>query len=346
MPINLSTIIFNNTIQKYLIALAVFIVSLIILKIIRTIIFYHLDRLAKKTKTDIDDTFIEIIKSVKPPFYFFLAVYLSILPLTITPLTGKIFNAILITWITYQTIIAVQILINYIIKKKFSSSKKDRAMPELIGKILKGTLWTVGLLLILSNLGVDISSLIAGLGIGGVAVALAAQNILSDLFSSFSIYFDKPFQVGDFIIVDDAMGTVEKIGIKTTRIRALQGEEIVFSNRQLTTSKIQNFGQMRERRVIFQIGVVYQTPTEKLRKIPHLIQEIIQSIELTRFDRAHFVKFDDSALVFEVVYYLKTPDYNKYMDIHQAINFRIKEAFEKEGIEMAYPTQTIYLSKD
>ncbi len=345
MPISLSTIIFNNTIQKYLIALAVFIISLIILKIIRTIIFYNLDRLAQKTKTDIDDTFIDIIKSVKPPFYFFLAIYLSTLPLAITSLTNKIFNTILIIWVTYQVIIAVQILINYIIKKKFPGDKKDRAMPELIGKILKGTLWTIGILLILSNLGVNISSLIAGLGIGGVAVALAAQNILSDLFSSFSIYFDKPFQIGDFIIVNDAMGTVEKIGIKTTRIRALQGEEIIFSNQKLTASKIQNFGQMRERRVIFQIGVVYQTSTEKLRKIPHLVQEIIQSSELTRFDRAHFVKFGDSALVFEVVYYLKTPDYNKYMDIHQAINFQIKGAFEKEGIEMAYPTQTIYLNK-
>ncbi|HHD92042.1 MAG TPA: mechanosensitive ion channel family protein [Candidatus Portnoybacteria bacterium] len=346
MSINLSTTIFHNTIQEYLIALAIFIISLIVLKAIRTVIFNQLDKLAKKTKTDIDDTFIKIIQSVKPPFYSFLAVYFSILTLNLTPLASKIFNAILIIWLTYQVVIAIQILINYIVKKKFPGDKKDRAMPELIGKILKGTLWTIGILLILSNLGVNISSLIAGLGIGGVAVALAAQNILSDLFSSFSIYFDKPFEIGDFIIVGTMMGTVEKIGIKTTRIRALQGEEIIFSNQQLTTSQIQNFGKMKERRVIFRLGVVYQTPTEKLKKIPHLIQEIIQAIKLTRFDRTHFVKFDNSALTFEVVYYLQTPDYNKYMDIHQAINFQIKESFEKEGIEIAYPTQTIYLNKN
>lgn len=346
MSINLSTTIFHNTIREYLIALAIFIISLIVLKAIRTVIFNQLDKLAKKTKTDIDDTFIKIIQSVKPPFYSFLAVYFSILTLNLTPLASKIFNAILIIWLTYQVVIAIQILINYIVKKKFPGDKKDRAMPELIGKILKGTLWTIGILLILSNLGVNISSLIAGLGIGGVAVALAAQNILSDLFSSFSIYFDKPFEIGDFIIVGTMMGTVEKIGIKTTRIRALQGEEIIFSNQQLTTSQIQNFGKMKERRVIFRLGVVYQTPTEKLKKIPHLIQEIIQAIKLTRFDRTHFVKFDNSALTFEVVYYLQTPDYNKYMDIHQAINFQIKESFEKEGIEIAYPTQTIYLNKN
>ena len=339
----LSTIILGNTVQEYLIAVGVFIISLFILKIIRTVIFYRLEKLAQRTKTDIDDTFLKIIKSVKPPFYFFLAVYLSFSSLTIYPPVKKVLKAILIIWIIYQLILASQILIDYIIKRKFKKKEKDNSATDLASKILKGILWTFGILLALSNLGVNISSLIAGLGIGGVAVALAMQNILSDLFSSFSIYFDKPFEIGDFIIVGDMMGTVKKIGIKTTRIRALQGEEIVFSNRELTTAKIQNFGKMQERRICFQIGVVYETPLENLKKIPSLIQEIIQSVDLTRFDRAHFVKFGDSSLIFEIVYYLQTPDYNQYMDIHQKINFKIKEIFEKENIGMAYPTQTIYL---
>jgi small-conductance mechanosensitive channel len=196
---------------------------------------------------------------------------------------------------------------------------------------------------VLSNAGVDITSLIAGLGIGGIAVALALQNVLSDLFSSFAIHFDKPFLVGDFIIVGDQMGVVEKIGIKTTRIRALQGEELVFANKELTDAHIQNFKKMRERRVVFSIGVLYETPQKHLQEISWLLRSIIEKQEQVRFDRAHFARFDASALTFEVVYYVLSDEYTTYMDIQQQINFAILEAFSARHISMAYPTQTVYL---
>ncbi len=175
--------------------------------------------------------------------------------------------------------------------------------------------------------------------------SMAAQNILADLFSSFAIYFDKPFVIGDFVIVGDKMGVVEKVGIKTTRIRALQGEEIVMPNKDLTSSHIQNFKKMRERRVVFTFGVTYETKTESLRAIPAMVRKIIESQEKTRFDRAHFSAYGESDLTFEVVYYVLSGDYNKYMDIQQAINLEIKEAFERQGIDFAYPTRTRYLTR-
>ena len=214
-----------------------------------------------------------------------------------------------------------------------------------MAKIIKGVIWGFGILLVLSNLGINISSLLAGLGIGGIAVALALQNILGDLFSAFAIYLDKPFEVGDFIVVGESKGTVEKIGIKTSRLRALQGEELIISNKELTNARIQNFKKMKERRITFRLGVTYETPLEKLKKIPEIIKQIITSFEDTRFERAHFVQFGDFALIFEVVYYMTTPAYIDYLNTQEKINFKIKEIFEKENIEMAYPTQTIFLKK-
>jgi len=211
--------------------------------------------------------------------------------------------------------------------------------------IIKIILWIIGLLLILSNLGINITSLVAGLGIGGIAIALALQNILSDLFSSFAIYFDKPFKVGDFIIIGKDMGTVEQIGIKTTRLRALQGEQIVISNQELTSARIQNFKKLSERRVAFELGVVYGTPDDKMKKIPELIEKIIKETKDTRFDRSHFKSFGDFALIFETVYYITSGEYLDYMNAQQEIGLKIKEKFSTEEIEFAYPTQTLFLNK-
>lgn len=337
--------IFGNIVSRYAISFLAFVTLTILLKIFQVFILRRLSYFTKQTKTDIDDTFIEIVKSLKPPFYSFLAFYIALNFLQINLFIQNIINAVLIIWVTYQVIIAIQILINYIVKKLLikKGGKETQSAIGVLSIVTKSVIWTIGILLILSNMGVNITSVIAGLGIGGIAVALAVQNILSDLLSSFAIYFDKPFVIGDFIIVDDKMGIVERIGIKTTRIRALQGEEIVISNNELTAAKIQNFKNMRERRIVFNFGVTYETPTEKLKKIPKIIKNIIQSIKSTRFDRAHFYKFNDSALSFEVVYFVQTGDYKKYMDINQAIHLKIKESFEKEGISMAYPTKTVYL---
>ncbi len=209
--------------------------------------------------------------------------------------------------------------------------------------LVRFALWTVLLLLLLDNLGVRVTALVAGLGVGGVAVALALQNVLGDLFASLAIALDKPFQIGDFIIVDQYLGTVEHIGLKTTRIRSLWGEQVVFPNSDLLQSRIRNFKRMAERRVVFTLGVVYRTPYEVLARLPGLLREIVEAQPGVRFDRAHFKEFGDSALVFEVVYYVLDPDYNRYMDMQQAINLEIVRRFREEGVEFAYPTRTVVL---
>jgi small-conductance mechanosensitive channel len=216
---------------------------------------------------------------------------------------------------------------------------------NIIHFVARILLWAVVILLILDNLGVNITALVAGLGVGGVAVALAVQTILSDLLSSLSIALDKPFVIGDFLMVGDMLGSVEYVGLKTTRLRSLSGEQLVFSNTDLLGSRIRNFGRMYERRVAFNLGVTYGTTREQLRKIPEIIREAILSQQHTRFDRSHFKEYGAYSLNFESVFYINGPDYNQYMDIQQEINLAIHEAFEREGIEFAYPTQTLVVQQ-
>lgn len=218
------------------------------------------------------------------------------------------------------------------------------AAIDILGFVVHVAVWSLVLLLAMDNLGYEITALLAGLGVGGIAVALATQNILGDLFASLSIVLDKPFVVGDFLVVGDLLGTVEKVGIKTTRLRSLSGEQLVFSNNDLLNSRIRNYGRMYERRVLFALGVTYQTPADKLKRIPAIVREAIEMHEKVRFDRAHFQKYGDFALIFEIVYYVLSPDFNLYMDIHQAVNLFIYERFAEEEIEFAYPTQTLYFT--
>jgi small-conductance mechanosensitive channel len=214
------------------------------------------------------------------------------------------------------------------------------AMLRLAGKVV---VWSMVLLAALSNLGVDITALVTGLGIGGIAVALAVQNVLGDVFASVSILLDRPFEAGDFVITGEFMGTIEKIGLKTTRVRSLGGEQLVFSNGYLLGSPLRNYKRMVERRVVFKVGVTYQTTAAQLERIPTMVREIIEARDDTRFDRCHFAAYGDSALEIETVYYVLSPDYNLYMDIQQAINMAIYRRFEDEGISFAYPTRTLHM---
>jgi small-conductance mechanosensitive channel len=207
-------------------------------------------------------------------------------------------------------------------------------------------LWTLVLLLALDQLNFDITALVAGLGIGGIAVALAVQNVLGDLFASLSIVLDKPFVVGDFIVVDNLRGTVERVGIKTTHLRSLDGELLIFSNTDLLKSRIRNFKRMLDRRIEFTVGVTYRTPPEKLRQVPKWLKAIVEAQPRARFDRAHFKQYGDWSLVFEIVYYVLSPDYNTYMDVQQSINLAIYERFEREGVGFAFPTRTVHLEQE
>ena len=345
--INFATQYLGNSVLDYAKALGLFIILLIAFKAIQYIILKRLGKLAKKTKTDIDDTLIDITKSLRPSFYWFLAFFFAVKFLTLSVLATKAISGILVIWAVYQIIKAVQILLNYILNKKFTKEDNPSTKAAIIyvNMIAKFLLWAIGLLLILSNLGIDVTSLIAGLGIGGVAIAFALQNILSDLFSSFAIYFDKPFQIGDFIVSGSHSGTVEKIGIKTTRIRALQGEEIVISNNELTGARVQNFKKMKKRRVVSSFGILYETPIEKIKNIKQIVKNIFNNLENTELSRVHFKQLGDFSLNFEVVYNITTGDYNTYMDAQEKFNLALMEAFESEGIEFAYPTQKLFVAK-
>jgi small-conductance mechanosensitive channel len=218
------------------------------------------------------------------------------------------------------------------------------AAMDFVGFLLRLVVWTAVLLLLLDNLGVNVTTLIAGLGVGGIAVALAAQNVLGDLFSSLSIVLDKPFVVGDFIAVADFLGSVEHVGLKTTRLRSLSGEQVVFSNSDLLNSRIRNYGRMFERRIVGSIRVTYQTPPAKLRRVAAIIREVIEAEDKVRFDRAHFQGFGEFALTFEFVYYVLTPDYNYYMDVQQRINLALIDKLAAEGVEFAFPTRTVLVA--
>jgi small-conductance mechanosensitive channel len=241
-------------------------------------------------------------------------------------------DAVITSWIgTYKT--------------KGADLRAARATTmRAVGYVVRVTVMSLLLLVALDNVpGIDVSALLASLGVAGIAVALALQTVLADLFASLAIAFDKPFRLGDFIIVGDFMGTVENVGIKTTRVRSLSGEEIIFSNSDLVSSRIRNYTQMEERRVVFGLGVTYDTSYDKLSRIPTIIQKIIEAQENTRFDRAHFASYGDFSLNFEIVYYVLSADYNTFMDIHQAVNLAIFSVFNEAGISFAFPTQTLHL---
>ena len=240
--------------------------------------------------------------------------------------------------IRFFVALAEYFLLVYWITHRNSNANLKQSLDALIPAI-RVAIWAIGLVFLLDNLGFDISAVIASLGIGGVAIALASQGVLKDLFSYFSILFDRPFEIGDFIVVGDFLGTVEQVGIKTTRIKSLSGEELILANTDLTGSRIRNFKKMKQRRVMFKISVAYATPLEALKEIPSLIENIIKETENVTFDRVHFYSYGDFSLDFEIVYFVNSNDYNDYMDAQQKINFRIKQEFEKRSIEFAHTTR-------
>ncbi len=339
---------FGNTLHSYLVAFCVLLVTLIFFKVLKNRIFKKLEVWVSKTKTDLDDEIIHTVETIPAMLYFFASLYIAMQLLVLHSVIEKTIEVILVILLIYWATKVVAELIEYGLAKvaKSQSGKREKNTTyyalSLISKIV---LWSTGLLLVLSNLGVNISAFVASLGIGGIAIALALQNILGDIFSSFSLYLDKPFEVGDFIVIGEHQGTVKKIGLKTTRIEALQGEEIVISNNELTSSRVRNFKKMKKRRIVFIIGVSYGTPHKTLSKIPKIMKKAIAPIKKTTFDRSNFSTFGDFSLNFETVYYLESNNYADYMRTQEKINLAVVEAFEKEKIEIAFPTQTIYLHK-
>lgn len=346
----LDNIIYNNSIKLWLIAAAVLLISHMVLISARKIIHKKIQKFAATTKTDLDDLVAELVKKIHGLVIFIVSLYAGMRILELSDKITKISDVIFIIAILFQAALwgsgIISFFINRYKKHKIDEDAAGVTTFTALGFILKLVLWTVLVLVALDNMGVNITALVAGLGVGGVAVALAVQNILSDLFASLSIVLDKPFVMGDFIIIDSYLGTIEHIGLKTTRIRSLSGEQLIFSNSDLLSSRIRNYKRMQERRVVFGVGVIYQTPKDKLEIIPGIIREIIESKNQTRFDRAHFKEFGNFSLNFEIVYWIHTPDYNIYMDIQQAINLELFQKFQENGIEFAFPTQKLFLTPE
>lgn len=339
----------GNTVYIYLNALVIFIVGLLAVKIFRKIILKNLVALSAKTKTSFDDFLIDLIKRIVVPLAYFGIFYLALNSLNMIAIAKKSVDITAFAIITICAARVLSLLVKYSCDKYLEKHKKSSSLErsfDVVLKIARIIIWSVAIIIFLDNIGFKISTVVAGLGIGGVAVGLAAQAVLKDLFSYFSIIFDTPFEVGDFIIVGDYMGVVEKIGAKTTRIRSLGGEQLVFSNTDLTDSRVRNYKRMQKRRVVFKVGVTYQTTLAQTKEIPNILKEAVTSTAETTFDRAHFFSYGDFSLIYEIVYYVNTGDYNKYMDVQQEINFKIKEEFEKRNIEFAYPTQTLFISKE
>lgn len=339
----------GNSVQEYVQVLAFVVLAMIFIRILRKGVLRRLKDFVKKTDNTIDDFLVRLVKRAMVPFLYVLVLYVGSQMLQVGTIVAK---GISIVTAAAITIIAARCA-NEFVAYCFASYRRKSGMGDIMEKsfggiltVVKAVVWVLAVVLFLDNIGIKISTVIAGLGIGGVAVALAAQTVLKDLFSYVCILFDRPFAVGDFIIVGDYLGTVEYIGIKTTRIASLGGEQLIFSNADLTDSRVRNYKRMQKRRVVFGFGVVYQSSAELLREIPQIVKTIIDGIDGTVFDRAHFAKYGDSSLDFEVVYYVASGDYNKYMDIQQQINLEMFEKFSARGIEFAYPTRTLYLNKD
>lgn len=343
----LSRVFLGATLYDWLILIGIWAGSSAGLILLHRIILWRFSKLSKRTTNQIDDFLVELVKKTKSISLVALGLFIALvswdMPDRAVFWLERLVFIVLMLQVVWWGNALIKLSIDNYRQRKLETDASAVTTVQAIGVLGRITLWVIIILLILDNFGIEIAPLIAGLGIGGVAVALAVQNILGDLFASLSIVLDKPFVVGDFLIVDEYLGTVEYIGLKTTRLRSLSGEQIVFSNSDLLKSRIRNYKRMFERRVVFTVGVTYQTTYDQLAEIPKILREIVTSQDKIRFDRAHFKEYSDSSLVYEVVYYVLSSDFNIYMDIQQAINLEIYRRFSDAGIIFAYPTRTVHI---
>lgn len=345
----LDRVYLGNTMVNWVVAAVIMMAVYFGLSLLRRFLGGRLKRLSDGTATSLPDFAADLIRvRTKRALFLVIAVYWGSLALVLPQDVRRFIMGAMYVFLFVQVGLWGNGLISFLVSRRAARDGEDGLNLEaysVITWIAKAALWSIVVLLALNNLGIQITALIAGLGISGIAVALAVQNILGDLFASLSIVMDRPFVIGDFIIVGEQMGNVEHVGLKTTRVRSLSGEQIVFSNTDLLGSRVRNFRRMEERRILFTIGVTYQTPAEKLERIPGIIREIIEAQEPVRFDRAHFASFGAYSLDFEIVYWVLDKEYIVYRDLQQKINLALYRRFEEEGIEFAYPTQTLFVEE-
>ncbi|MFN2317224.1 MAG: mechanosensitive ion channel family protein [Gemmatimonadales bacterium] len=345
----LETLFLENPLSKWLIALGVGAGALLLLLTIRRVLVGRLKAFAERTATDWDDILASALGRTRLLFLVIVSAQAGAMALELPDRVSGVLRVLMVLAAAMQAgIWASVVLVSLLERYRREKMEEDRGAASMIGAmsfLIRLLLWAVILLLALDNLGIDITAMVAGLGVGGIAVALAVQNILGDLFASLAIIMDKPFVLGDFIVVGDLRGSVEHIGLKTTRVRSIGGEQIIFSNADLLSSRLHNFGRLQERRAVLVLGVTYQTPREKLQRIPTILREAVETQDGARFDRSHFDTYGDFSLNFETVFYVLSNDYVRFMDIKQAVLFEIHARFEAEGIEFAYPSQTLFLAR-
>lgn len=337
---------FHNTVQEYLIALGIILIGLVLIRLFKKIILDTAEKFAAKSRTKFDDFIVSSIERFGIPALYYMAIFIGVEYLNLTPRAENILRIATTIVVTFLVIRLVSTIIRKLLRGYVRQRTHDEEKVKQISGIMliiNAFVWILGLVFLFDNMGYDVTTVVTGLGIGGIAVALAAQNILGDLFNYFVIFFDRPFEIGDYINVDGKEGTVEVIGIKTTRVRSLTGEQLIFANSDLTNSRIHNYKRMQSRRVSFSIGVTYQTRLEHLKQIPDIIKSIIERQQDVTFGRAHFYEYGESSLNFNIVYFVIDDDYAKYMDIQQAINLALYEEFASLGVEFAYPTRTLFM---
>lgn len=325
--------------QGSIAAVAVAAVLGLVIRLVR----YRLRRIAEATTNTADDLLADVADRTTAWFPMIVGLWVGTLFLELPDKAGMAMRFVLAVALGIQAGRWLATLVEGMAMRAASERDPKSATMTIVRITVRTVVWAGVFLMVLANLGVDVTALVAGLGVGGVAVALALQAVLGDLFASLAIAFDKPFEVGDFIVLDDAAGTVERVGLKTTRVRSISGEQLVFSNAKMLESRIRNFRRMEERRIVFEFGVTYQTPFETLRAIPGEVEKLVRDDEQTRFDRAHFKSYGDSALIFEVVYYVLSRDYTDYMNAQQRINLALFERMAEMGAGFAYPTQTLFV---
>ncbi len=340
---------FGNEVPQYFLALLIFLLALAALYLLRDIIFARLRKLAENTKTDLDDMVLDLIRQIKAPEYQLLAFYAAIRHLHRTPLFDSCLRVTILLVFTYRTITLLQQVLDYWVNKISAGRGLGEAarasVVQSVQVILHAAVWVAAGLFLLANMGVNVSAFLTGLGIGGVAVALAAQAILGDLFNFFVILLDKPFIVGDFIEADTITGTVEHIGLKSVRLRSLSGEMIIVANSKLLGAGLKNYRNMTRRRVALKTSVVYQTTPETLKRIPGMLRAAVEGAEKASFDRSNLYSLGASSMDFETIYYVDSPDYAVYMNAQEQILRAIVESFAREGIKFAHPTQTLFVNK-
>jgi small-conductance mechanosensitive channel len=338
---------YGGTLADWGVALGVVLVIVLAAALARPVLIRRLSVLAQRTSTRVDDVLVYVIEAIQIWLVAIMALFVGSHGLTLAPKVVKAIDTAATAALFLQIGLFGNALLELWMKRQYRHALAHDAGAatslSALGFLGRIVLWAVVVLFALDNLGINITTLVAGLGIGGIAVALAVQNILGDLFASLSIVIDKPFVIGDVIVIDDATGTVEHVGLKTTRLRSVDGEQIVVSNSDLLKTRIRNFKRMYERRVLLRFGLSYATTPEQIESVPPLVQRAVQEHKKVRFERAHFQRFGEAALDFEAVYWVTDPDYNLHMGIQQDVLLNLMREFARLGIEFAAPARTLQI---